>query len=207
MEQIVHIVDDDDGFRDSLAWLVVSDGRTTRSYASAEAFLAEARPGMNGCLVTDIAMGGMSGLELHAQLAERGIDLPTIVVTGHGDLPQAVEAFRAGAVDFIEKPFDDGYLMERIAFCLEQDRRKSVRRERVETRQQRLALLTAREREVMEHIVSGKLNKQIADLMGIAVKTVEVHRSRVMTKMQVHTLAELVRLKLADMPGADSDEP
>lgn len=197
-EQIVHIVDDDDAFRDSLAWLVESSGHRTKGFASAEAFLEACHPGMSGCLIADIRMAGISGIELHERLAERGVTLPTIIVTGHGELPLAVEAFRGGVADFIEKPLDDAYVLQRIDHCLMQDRRNAERRSREKGFQQLYETLTAREREVFEHVVEGRLNKQIADLMGISIKTVEVHRGRVMEKMKVRSVAELVRRRLAE---------
>lgn len=195
-EEIVHIVDDDEAFRDSLVWLIEAADHRVRAHASAEAFLAQCRPTMAGCLVVDVRMPGLSGLELNDRLHEMGIDLPTIVVTGHGDVPMAVEAFRKGAVDFVEKPLDDAYILSRIDLCLARDRERRRLEGRNRTLEARLATLSAREREVMDCVVAGKLNKQIADILDISIKTVEVHRSRVMEKMQVTTVAELVRISL-----------
>lgn len=196
--QVIHIVDDDEAFRDSLVWLLESSGYVTRAYSSAEDFLSACRPDMCGCLIVDVRMSGMTGIELHQRLAEQGCHLPTIVVTGHGDVPMAVSAFRQGVVDFIEKPLDDTYVLKQIAHCLEQDQRNRMQKQRLESYSQRFESLTPREREVLDCIVQGKLNKQIADILGISIKTVEVHRSRVMEKMQVSTIADLVRLKLQD---------
>jgi len=195
-EETVHVVDDDEAFRDSLVWLIEAADHRVRAHASAEDFLAACRPDMAGCLIVDVRMPGLSGLELNDRLHEMGIDLPTIVVTGHGDVPMAVEAFRKGAVDFVEKPLDDAYVLSRIDLCLARDRERRRLEGRNRTLEARLATLSAREREVMDCVVAGKLNKQIADILDISIKTVEVHRSRVMEKMRVTTVAELVRISL-----------
>lgn len=194
--ETVHVVDDDDAFRDSLVWLIESNDHRVVAHATAEDFLAACGPEMAGCLVVDVRMPGMSGLDLHDRLRTMGIELPTIVVTGHGDLPMAVEAFRKGAVDFVQKPLDDAYVLALVDRCLEQDRESRRRRARARDVAQRLATLSAREREVLDLVVAGKLNKQIADRLDISIKTVEVHRSRVMEKMGVTTVADLVRLCL-----------
>lgn len=193
-QQIVYLVDDDEAFLDSLAWLVEAHGHTVRAYASAESFLSEATPQMAGCLVTDVRMDGMTGLELYDRLTSLGCTLPAIVISGHGDVPMAVSAFRLGAVDFVEKPVDDTYLINRINECLRRDRENRRDREHSQSVAGRLATLTVREREVFDCVIAGKLNKQIADMLGVSIKTVEVHRSRVMEKMQVHNVAELVKL-------------
>jgi Response regulator len=196
--QTIHIVDDDEAFRDSLVWLLESSGYATRTYTSAEEFLTACQPDMSGCLIVDVRMAGMTGIELHDRLGSIGCTLPTIIVTGHGDVPMAVTAFRQGVVDFIEKPLDEEYVLKQIAHCVAQDRNNREQRQRLESYAQRFESLTPREREVLECIVQGKLNKQIADILNISIKTVEVHRSRVMEKMQVTTIADLVRLKLSD---------
>lgn len=203
--ETVHVVDDDDAFRDSLVWLIEANHHHVVAYADAEAFLAACTPDMAGCLVVDVRMPGLGGLELHDRLVAMGIDLPTIVVTGHGDVPMAVEAFRKGAVDFVQKPLDDDYMLARVDFCLARDRNR--RRKALHERDvvARLAALSAREREVLDCVVQGKLNKQIADILDISIKTVEVHRSRVMEKMRVGTVAELVRLCL-EVEAAQADE-
>jgi RNA polymerase sigma factor (sigma-70 family) len=197
-DQWVAVVDDDEAFRDSLIWLLEAKGLRVAAYPSAEAFLADRLGDLPDCLVVDIRMPGMTGLDLHDRLRGEGRAVPTIVITGHGELPLAVEAFRHGVVDFVEKPLDDAYLLERIAQCLSRNRDARERRERAETVRRRLETLTVREREVLDCIVAGKLNKQIADLLGISIKTVEVHRSRVMEKMKAATLADLIRLRLDD---------
>lgn len=192
----IYIVDDDEAFRDSLAWLLESSGYIVQVYPSAESFQNIYHPDMSGCLIVDVRMGGITGIALHQYLAALGSTLPTIVVTGHGDLPMAVTAFRQGVADFIEKPLDDTYVLKQIAHCFEQGRKNKVQKQRLETYAQRFDSLTPREREVLDCIVQGKLNKQIADILHISIKTVEVHRSRVMEKMRVTTIADLVRLRL-----------
>jgi FixJ family two-component response regulator len=153
-------------------------------------------------VIADVRMSGITGLELHRRLQALGVDLPTIIVTGHGDVPMAVTAFRDGVVDFIEKPLDDQYVLERIEFSLAKARDNARLRQQADDFARRYESLTQREKEVLEYIVAGKLNKQIADLMDISIKTVEVHRSRVMEKMQVTNVAELVRQKLSFSEGA-----
>lgn len=197
MSEAVYVIDDDEAFRDSLVWLLESSQYTVRAFDSAEAFLEVASPDMSGCVIADVRMSGITGLELHRRLQALGVDLPTIIVTGHGDVPMAVTAFRDGVVDFIEKPLDDQYVLERIEFCLAKARDNARMRQQADDFARRYESLTQREKEVLEYIVAGKLNKQIADLMDISIKTVEVHRSRVMEKMQVTNVAELVRQKLS----------
>jgi FixJ family two-component response regulator len=197
MSEAIYVIDDDEAFRDSLVWLLESSQYTVRAFESAEAFLEVASPDMSGCVIADVRMSGITGLELHRRLQALGVDLPTIIVTGHGDVPMAVTAFRDGVVDFIEKPLDDQYVLERIEFCLAKARDNARLRQQADDFARRYESLTQREKEVLEYIVAGKLNKQIADLMDISIKTVEVHRSRVMEKMQVTNVAELVRQKLS----------
>jgi FixJ family two-component response regulator len=200
--QTVYLVDDDDAMRDSLVWLLEGRGLTVRTYSSAEAFLAEWKPGlMRGCIVLDIRMPGMSGLELYEQLSSQPLSPPVIFVTGHGDIPMAVSALKKGAADFIEKPFNDKEIAALVEQCLEKDRAQRGERERKADIAQRLALLTAREHEVMEKIIAGRLNKQIADDLGISIKTVEVHRARVMEKMEANTVVELVQSVIAAREG------
>jgi FixJ family two-component response regulator len=190
----VYIVDDDEPMRDSLVWLLESKGLRVEAYPSAEAFLARLRDDMHGCLVLDVRMPGMSGLELFERLAARGAGLPVIFVTGHGDVPMAVSAVKKGAVDFIEKPFNDEEMLRLVRQCLESDRAQRATRRQHAAVKQRISSLTEREREVMELVVAGRMNKQIADELGIAIKTVEVHRARVMEKMAAGSVAELVQL-------------
>ena len=186
-EPVIHVVDDDEALRDSLRWLLESAGYSVATYASAECFLANYDPARAGCLVLDIRMPGMSGLELQDELERRGHTIPIIFVTGHGDVPTAVRAVKKGALEFIEKPFNDQAFVVLINNALAFD---------AETRRAaaHLDTLTRREREIMERVVAGKRNKDIADELSISIKTVEAHRARVMQKMGVDSLAELVQL-------------
>lgn len=191
--QRVYIVDDDEPMRDSLQWLLESQGFAVTAFASAEDFLAACRDDMAGCIVLDVRMPGMSGLELYEKLNARRCTLPVIFITGHGDVPMAVSALKKGAVDFIEKPFGDKDMLRLIGQCLELDRNNREKQQLAAEEKRRLASLTEREIEVMELILAGKLNKQIADILNISIKTVEVHRGRIMDKMAVRTAAELVQ--------------
>ncbi len=195
-EPRVHVVDDDEAMRDSLKWLLESRGLKVELYASGEEFLQAFDNGFCGCLVLDVRMPGISGLDLYEQLRERACTLPVIYITGHGDVPMAVSALKKGATDFIEKPFNDQDMLGLIESCMEQDRAASARRAESASVAQRLDSLTQRENEVLGLVVGGKLNKQIADELGISIKTVEVHRSRVMQKMGANSVAELVQLTL-----------
>ena len=192
-EQTVHVVDDDEAMRDSMSWLLEGEGYKVACYHSAGAFLAAWRSSLRGCIVLDVRMPEMSGLELQEKLDGIGSHLPVIFVTGHGDVPMAVGALQRGACDFIEKPFSDEDLLARIERALELDSRIAERQQRDHAIASRLQQLTQREREVMDLVVAGKLNKQIADALDISMKTVEAHRARVMDKMGVRTLAELVK--------------
>ena len=190
----VFVVDDDDAVRDSLSDLLDSVGLEVATYPSAHAFLDSYDDTRRGCLVLDIRMPGMSGLDLQERLNESGSALPIVFITGHGDVPMAVEAMKRGAVDFIQKPFRDQELLDRVNLALEQNRR---RRDADETKQdiaQRVATLTRREREVMDMVIQGQANKVIAIDLGLSQRTVEVHRAHVMDKMRARTLAELVRM-------------
>ena len=192
----VHIVDDDDAMRDSLKWLLESRGLEVELYASGDEFLKAFDNGFCGCLVLDVRMNGMSGLDLYERLQARGCTLPVIFITGHGDVPMAVSALKKGAVDFIEKPFNDQDILGLIEECMQQDLAAAVKRAESASVAQRLDSLTQREQEVLAMVVAGKLNKQIADELGISIKTVEVHRSRVMQKMAANSVAELVQITL-----------
>jgi FixJ family two-component response regulator len=200
-EQCVFIVDDDEAMRDSLAWLLESNGLHVKTFESGEFFLDAYREDMAGCLVLDVRMPGMSGLELHERLQGLRATLPIIFVTGHGDVPMAVSALKKGAADFIEKPFNDKEILRLIEQCLAADREQFSQRRRHAEIGRRIASLTLREREVMDLIAAGRLNKQIADDLGISIKTVEVHRARVMDKMEVRSLAELVQCVM-ESPGS-----
>jgi len=188
------VVDDDEAVRDSLSMLLRSVGFQPRAYESAIDFLEDYDPTQHACLVADVRMPGMSGLDLQTALNKKGSELPIIFITGHGDVPMAVDAMKAGAIDFIQKPFRDQDLLDRINQALLQD---SDRRESSEERmavRARLAALTPREREVMERVVKGQANKVIALDLGVSQRTVEIHRARVMQKMNARSLAELVTL-------------
>ena len=190
----VFLVDDDEAVRDSLGLLMKSVDLTSRSFASAGDFLAEYDPDSPGCLILDIRMPGMSGMELQQKLIDMRAKLPIIFITGHGDIPMAVEAMQRGAVDFIPKPFRDGELLDRINKALENDRKNRdslVEREVIE---ERIEKLTPREKQVLELVVQGKANKVIAGDLEVSQRTVEIHRARVMEKMQVRSVAQLVRM-------------
>lgn len=193
-EPTVHVVDDDDAIRDALSWLLRSRGVSARAWASAEAFLAEYSDAMSGCLVLDIRMEGMSGVELFEQLLARESRLPVIFLTGHGDVPLAVSALKRGAFDFVEKPFNDNELVDRIVAAVRHDEAQRRRLETEASVAARLAELTPRERQVMECVLAGDYNKNIADALGIAVRTVEVHRARIFEKMGVRSAVELAQL-------------
>ncbi|MGZ8416324.1 MAG: response regulator FixJ [Methyloceanibacter sp.] len=193
-DRIVHIVDDDEAVRQSLAFLLGSAGLTVRLYDSASAFLAGLSGVKNGCLVTDVRMPGMTGIELLQQLRSRACHLPAIVITGHGDVPLAVEAMKAGAVDFIEKPFDQEAILHAVQAALERGVEGEGREDPAIAA--KLATLSERERQVLEGLVSGHPNKTIAYDLGISPRTVEVYRANLMTKMDAHSLSELIRMAI-----------
>jgi two-component system response regulator DctR len=194
MNGIACIVDDDEAIRDGLSWLFKSRHVRSRAWPSAEAFLADWHPELRGCLVLDIRMDGMSGLELFDVLAGRQSQLPVIFLSGHGDIPLAVAAVKKGAFDFVEKPFNDNELVDRVIRALEFDASRQTMRASQAGVTSRLAQLTPREREVMERILEGKYNKVIADELHIAMRTVEVHRARIFEKMGVKSAVELAQL-------------
>lgn len=192
--QTIYILDDDEAFRDSLQWLLESNGFQVKVFSCAKDFLESCSTERPGCLVLDIRMPEMTGLELQQTLNQKGIRTPVIFVTGHGDIPMAVSAVKNGAIDFIEKPFNENSMLELIGGALLLDAKRREEGEQQAVIYSRLAKLTAREAEVMECVVAGKTNKLIADQLGITVKTVEAHRSKVMDKMKVNSVAELVQL-------------
>jgi two-component system response regulator FixJ len=196
VECIVHIVDDEEAVRTSLAFLLTKAGFTVRVHESATAFLQAAPAIRNGCLVTDLRMPDMSGVELIRKIRELPVRIPAIVITGHGDVPMAVEAMRAGALDFIEKPFDNAVLIAAIRNAA-QELAKTGAGVDVGVIHARLASLTEREREVLAGVVAGLPNKTIACNLNISPKTVEVHRGNVMSKMDARNLPDLVRMALA----------
>ncbi len=188
---LVHIVDDEDAVRDSMAWLLQSRGIDSCGYGSGEAFLSAYHADLDGVVILDIRMDGLSGLEVLDRLMERGATQPIIMLSGHADVPAAVAALKKGAVDFFEKPFSDNQMVDRILELHQMSlARRSERTARlaVETR---LASLSEREMEVMERMIAGRLNKQIAGDLGIAMRTVEVHRARILEKMGVRNAVEL----------------
>lgn len=193
-EATVFIVDDDDAVRESLAFLMKSVHHKTETFPSAQAFLDSYNANRAGCLVLDIRMPGMSGLELQDKLNQMGSILPIIFITGHGDVPMAVKAIKAGAADFVQKPFRDQELIERIGEVLEED--GHTRAEKLQRNEilRRMETLTEREREVMEQVVNGKANKVVAIDLNVSQRTVEIHRANVMEKMKARSLAQLVRL-------------
>ena len=200
-EPIIHVIDDDEAVRDSLSFLLESAGMTVRSYDSARNFLAGLASLEPGCIVTDVRMPEMSGLELVRELNTRSCPLPVIVITGHGDVPLAVEAMRAGVVDFIEKPFTDETILNslRSAIHRSQDQLEQAAERTAIAR--RLASLSTRERQVLNGLVAGQANKVVAIDLGISPRTVEVYRANLMVKMQAASLSDLVRMTLlAEQP-------
>ena len=193
----VFVVDDDQAMRQSLQWLIESVGMAVETYGSADEFMNNYYPGRAGCLLLDVRMPGMSGLELQQHFVDHEIRIPIIIITGHGDVPMAVRAMKAGAVDFIEKPFNDELLLESIRNALVYDfEQRTTQSERAEIAA-RLDQLTPREHEVMEMVTDGRSNKDIAAALGVSAKTVEAHRARVMEKMRADSLPELVKMALA----------
>lgn len=193
----VAVIDDDDSIRFLVQTLLERDGMRAETYPTAEAFLAAYRPESVGCLVLDLHLPGINGLELQEILNRQGIRIPVIVFTAQGSVPKAVAALKNGAVDFVEKPFDNRDLVGRIRGYIASETRKRAQGDASHVAASRLASLTRREREVMDRIIAGRLNKHIADELGICIKTVEFHRSKVMQKIGVHSVAELVQLTLA----------
>lgn len=204
-DQTVFVVDDDEGVREGLSLLLSTVGQTCELYASAHDFLHKYENGKGGCLVLDIRMPRMTGLDLQEKLIEMGSRLPVIFITGHGDIPMAVEAMRRGAVDFIRKPFREYDLLDRINEALavsDEARRRTLDREALD---EKLSSLSNREWEVFERVANGDMNKVIAADLGISERTVEVHRGQVMRKLDVTTLAQLVRVKIESELVAEVD--
>ncbi|MEY3713293.1 MAG: hypothetical protein RL321_913 [Pseudomonadota bacterium] len=192
----VHVVDDDDAVRSSLRLLLKSFGLPTIAYASAQEFLGAWDSDQPGCLVLDVRMPGMSGIELQAELNQRGAIIPVIFISGHGDIPMAVEAIQHGAFDFLQKPFRDQDLIDRVQRALASDAEHRQVLQQRETLRQRFDSLTPREQEVLQLVTQGKANKVMAGDLGVSQRTVEIHRARVMEKMGAHSLAQLVRMVL-----------
>ncbi|MCF8476222.1 MAG: response regulator [Pseudolabrys sp.] len=201
-EPIIYVIDDDEAVRHSLEFLLKTAGIVTRSFESAKAFL-EVLPEINsGCVITDVRMPDITGIELLRRLKESHPDLPVIVITGHGDISLAVEAMKIGAVDFLEKPFDDDQLIAAVRAALNRDAGVSKRNAELGEINDKLAALSKREREVLDGLVAGKANKTIAFDLGISPRTVEIYRANLMTKMVANSLSDLVRMAmLADILG------
>lgn len=194
---IVYVVDDDEAFRDSVAWLLQTNGYQARLFADAESLLKDIKPGSGGpprCVVLDVRMPGMSGPEAQEALVSRGIQVPIIFVTAHADVPIAVTAIKRGAFDFIEKPFAESDLLKRIEEALSFATETAAQQTQVASIKQRLESLSDREKQVLEAVVNGKMNKTIAYDLDISIKTVEAHRARVMEKMEANSLAHLIRM-------------
>jgi len=200
----VYVVDDDEAVRDSLQWLLEGKDYRVRCFDSAESFLARFDPREVACLITDIRMDGMSGLELQDKLLDRKSPLPIVFITGHGDVPMAVNSMKKGAMDFIEKPFKEDALVSLVERMLEEARVAFSQSREAASRDALLSRLTTREAQVLERIVAGRLNKQIADDLGISIKTVEAHRANVMEKLNANTVADLLKIALgaSGQPGA-----
>ena len=194
---IVYIVDDDQAIRHAMGLLLKSVGLQHQVFASADEFLETHTGNNDGCLVLDIRMPGLSGLELQQKLTEMDSSLPIIFISGHGDIPMAVDAMQKGAFDFIQKPFRDQELLDRISEALSTARKREVEREHKSDVQDRIATLTKREHEVLDLVVTGKPNKIVAHELGVSQRTIEIHRARVMEKMRAKSLAELVRMHMA----------
>jgi two-component system response regulator FixJ len=200
-EPTVFVVDDEDDIRDALRMLLGSVGLKVETFGSAREFLGAYDSTRPGCLILDVRMPGMSGPELQERLRTNQINIPIIIITGHGDVPTAVRTMRAGAVDVLEKPFGDQVLLERVQQALERDARQRREQAEREAAAARMARLTPREREVLQEIVAGKLNKVIAANLGLSTRTVEIHRARIMEKMQVRSVSNLVQVVLAARGG------
>ena len=192
----VYVIDDDASTRELLAWLMKRNAIACETFADPRAFLKIYRPGGAACLILDLHMPGMTGLDLQRMLNEQGVHLPVIFLSGRADVPKAVEAVKSGAVDFVEKPFDYKRIVELVRECLARDGESRADRERRRGISERMAQLTQREREVMDRVVAGQMNREIAESLDISIKTVEAHRARIMEKLDVGSVAELVQCVL-----------
>ena len=194
IDSIVFVIDDDPSIREAITNLIRSVGMSVQAFGSAKEFMASSRPNAPACLVLDVRMPGLSGLDLQRDLADAGISIPIIFITGHGDIPMSVRAMKAGAVEFLTKPFRDQDLLDAIVQAIDRDREQLKQQAGISDLRDCFERLTAREREVMELVVAGLLNKQIAVRLGISEITVKLHRHRVMEKMKADSLADLVRM-------------
>ena len=204
---VVYVVDDDEAVRDSMRWMLEANGFRVRSFDSAEAFLSAGPPqDAVSCLLLDVRMPGLSGLGLQDELSRRGMSVPIVFITGHGDVPMAVDTMKKGAVDFLQKPFSDERLCALVRDCL--DRSSDAHREACDIREleARFERLTGRERQVLERIVAGRLNKQIADDLSISIKTVEAHRANIMEKLHARSMAELMKIAIRGKVGVTAGE-
>ena len=192
----VYVVDDDEAVRDSVQWLLEGKGYRVRCFDSAESFLSRYDPREVACLLVDIRMGGMTGLELQARLIEIRSPLPIVFITGHGDVPMAVDTMKKGAMDFIQKPFKEADLVRLVEQMLDHANDSFADSQLAANRDSLLSKLTIRESQVLERIVAGRLNKQIADDLGISIKTVEAHRANIMEKLSANTVADLLKIAL-----------
>jgi len=196
-EPTVYVIDDDDSIRELLAWLMKRNRIRAETFADARSFLASWRDGGPSCLVLDLHLPDMNGLDLQRLLIDRGVSMPVIFLSGRADVPRAVHAVKSGAVDFIEKPFDYKRIVALVQESLRRDAEGRAGRERARRVARRLATLTQREREVLDRVVAGRMNREIAESLDISIKTVEAHRSRLMEKLEVGSVAELVQAVLA----------
>jgi RNA polymerase sigma factor (sigma-70 family) len=203
--RVVYVVDDDASIRDSLALMLGLRGYSTRLFADAESFLVAFDERWHGCVVADLRLPGMTGIELQARVLEKGGAIPFVIITAHGDVPAARAAFRSHAVDFIEKPFDEAHLRAAIDAAFELEKRRAGSAERRRAATEKLSRLTAREREVLAHAARGLHAKEIAAALGISARTVEVHKTRIMDKLGVRNIGELVRFALASEDPVDVD--
>ncbi|MDD4886023.1 MAG: response regulator transcription factor [Thiomonas sp.] len=195
----VYVVDDDEAVRDSLQWLLEGNDYRVRCFESAEGFLTRFDPREIACLIVDVRMPGMNGLELQDELLRRGCTMPLVFITGHGDVPMAVDTMKKGAIDFIEKPFNEVVLRDLVDRMLQKARLDAEQQQAQASRGALLGRLTARESQVLERIVAGRLNKQIADDLNISIKTVEAHRANIMEKLSVSTVADLLKIALGSL--------
>ncbi|WP_455216968.1 response regulator transcription factor [Kaarinaea lacus] len=200
-ENTVYIIDDDPSVRHSLTWLIESVGQQVKTYASPSEFLADYRDGGPGCLILDVRMPETSGLDLQEQLIKGGFTLPIIIITGHADVPMAIRALKAGAFDFIEKPFNDQLLIERIQQAIEHCQNMTKQQQRLQETKDLLSKLTPREKQVLDGVVAGKSNKVLAKELDISIKTIEVHRANLMSKMEADSLPDLIRKTLSANEG------
>ena len=204
--EIIHVIDDDEGVREGLCALLEAKGYLAQAHASCDEFLGMFSVNTTLCIVTDLRMPGMGGLDLQAHLLKKAVELPFIVITGHGDVPSAVRALKSGAADFIEKPIDGKVFIAAVERAVAVRVASMAESEEASLAHERIAALTPRERDVMQHLIEGNPNKIIAHQLGISPRTVENHRARLMVKMQADSVAELVRMALAAGMSAKADD-